>query len=139
MIQARMDRKRVGPNVDVANRILQEAYDELKNQKPLQALERSVGLTKACRDHAMDQSINGGWGHTGKDGSSAGTRMNRYGTWKGMSGENMAYSKKNATEIITGLYIDSVSSTRGHRKNMMNPSYTKVGIFASGPENVKKA
>ena len=91
----------------------------------------------ACRDHALDQSVNGGWGHIGSDGSTPQARMDRYGKWRGMSGENINYSAGNANDIITSLYIDQMTASRAHRLIMMKDSFTKVGIYVAGPEGVK--
>lgn len=74
-------------------RALGGSISELKKLKPINALIPSRGLSRAAREHAIDQAETGSIGHTGKDGSSAETRMNRYGKWEKMAGENISYGQ----------------------------------------------
>jgi uncharacterized protein YkwD len=47
------------------------------------------GLTLAAQDHVADQSRSGNLGHKGSDDSDSATRMERYGKWHGVCGENI--------------------------------------------------
>ena len=116
-------------------RALDECIDALRNAKPLGPLVPKKGLTLAARDHARDQARTGQTGHVGSDGSSTATRLNRYGKWNFLSGENIDYGNGEARRIVTSLLIDDDVPSRGHRKNLLHGSFNFIGA-AVGPHNV---
>ena len=110
--------------VDEAVRFLRAARRE-------QALTLSPGMCRAAADHCADQA-GGHTGHRGSDGSNPGDRLGRYGVWSGLWGENIAYGKTTAREIVLALIIDDGRPARPHRKNILNPSFHYAGV-ACGP------
>lgn len=112
---------------------VREAATASRNQQPLSSLTRSAALSLAARDHVADQSRTGNTGHTGSDGSSTTTRAARYGTWHISISENIEYSAMiRGNEVIENLLIDDGVPSRGHRKNIYDPSARVAGI-ACGP------
>lgn len=107
---------------------VQEAINALKKQPPLQELKYKEGLAKAARDHANDIGAHGTEAHTGTDGSRLGDRIDRYGKWMGKIGENIDFTSTDADEIIMDLLIDDGNSSRGHRKNLLNPEFAATGV-----------
>ena len=105
-----------------------EAINFLKRQKPISPLKPSRGLTFAARDHARDQGYRGSVGHNGSDGSSPFDRMNRYGQWKITAGENISYGEYTGEGVIRQLIVDDGVPNRGHRKNIYNAAFKRVGI-----------
>lgn len=105
-----------------------EAIAFLEKVDPLPEFSYSKGISKACRDHILDQGPSGYTGHTGNDGSTPFDRMNRYGRWKGVAGENISYGKNTAEEIVIQLIVDDGVLSRGHRENIFNPQFRVVGI-----------
>jgi len=93
------------------------------------ALALSAGLTQTARDQANDQQRTGGVGHTGSDGSTTVTRIQRYGTWHVTYDENIAYSPLvPGSDVIQNLLIDDGVPDRGHRRNIFDQSVKVVGI-----------
>jgi uncharacterized protein YkwD len=119
-------------------RALDECVKELQAYKPLLPLSPKKGLTLAARDHAKDQERTGATGHTGSDGSTMKSRLNRYGKCHISSGENIAYGNKEARRIVTSLLIDDGVLSRGHRRNLLNGTFKFVGV-AFGRHRVFKS
>ncbi|HWR01645.1 MAG TPA: CAP domain-containing protein [Chlorobaculum sp.] len=115
--------------------VLDECIRELNRTRPRSSLSPLEGLTLAARDHVRDQGRTGATGHAGSDGSSPLTRLNRYGRWDVVAGENISYGFNDARTIVTSLLIDDGVPSRGHRKNLLNSSFRFVGVDI-GPHRV---
>ena len=111
---------------------VKECIAALKHHQPCQPMNLIDGLSQAARDHCNDTGPRGIIGHNGSDGSRMGGRMERYGQWESGIAENVSYGHADALGIILQLLIDDGVSSRGHRKNLLNPSYLNCGI-AAGP------
>lgn len=107
---------------------VEEAIAFLKQARPLGPLKISEGMSRAARDHVLDQGRSGKTGHIGQDGSKPYERMERYGSWEGLSGENIAYGDETARMIVMQLIIDDGVPNRGHRENIFNPEFHFTGV-----------
>jgi uncharacterized protein YkwD len=115
-------------------RALDEAIRFLRHARPEMPLALSGGMCRAAADHCADQA-GGRLGHSGTDRSNPGSRISRYGQWSGGWGENLAYGKTNARDIIMALIIDDGLPARKHRKNIFNQKFNIAGA-AFGPHAV---
>lgn len=111
---------------------VEEAIRYLKTAKPAPKLKISEGLSRAARDHVNDQSRSGKTGHIGNDGSKPYERMERYGSWEGLSGENIAYGDDSARMIVMQLIIDDGVPARGHRENIFSREFRYTGVAVGG-------
>lgn len=116
-------------------RALDECISQLLTTKPVRELSPKKGLTLAARDHMEDQARTGGTGHTGSDHSTVDIRMNRYGKWGISAGENVGYGNGQARRIVAALLIDDGVASRGHRKNLLGPTFNFIGV-AVGPHPI---
>jgi hypothetical protein len=107
---------------------IDEAIGFLRTVGPAPALIPSPGMSRAARDHAVDQGPHGLTGHRGTDGSHPGRRLNRRGEWLYTSGENIAYGQREARRIVINQIVDDGIKNRGHRQNLFNPAFKRVGI-----------
>ena len=107
---------------------LQECIRVLKDTAVAEPLTLETGLCRSAQWLANDQACTGGMGHTGSDGSDLVTRINRYGTWGILCGENCAYGSITARDIVVQLLIDDGVPSRGHRINILKQEFKKVGI-----------
>jgi uncharacterized protein YkwD len=107
---------------------VQECIDELSARESAPLLMPREGLVRAARDHMLDTGAKGIVGHTGSDGSTIGGRMNRYGQWGGVMGENISYGADAGREIVIQLLIDDNVPNRGHRTNNMEKSFGSAGV-----------
>jgi uncharacterized protein YkwD len=105
-----------------------EAVAFLKAAKPLPPLEINRGMCLAAKDHASDLATKGISGHKGSDGSTPNARLERYGSWDGVVGENIVYDVSTAREIVIGLIIDDGTANRGHRRNIFDPNHRVAGV-----------
>jgi uncharacterized protein YkwD len=117
---------------------LEECILELENSSPTTALSPCKGLTFAARDLAQDQGSTETTGHTGNDGSSMSTRIERYGRWDGYVAENISYGFNEARHIVIALLIDDNVPSRGHRKNLLDNTFNHVGVTI-GPHHRYRA
>ena len=107
--------------------VVNECVKFMNSQKSLPILKPSKGLTLAAKDHSSTQCLTDKTGHDGIDGSDPFERMKRYGTFT-TAGENIDYGCSSAREIVVSLLIDDGVKSRGHRKNIMNKSFSTVGV-----------
>ena len=98
-----------------------EAVRFLKAQKPINSVQLSDGMSRACRDLVLDQGPTAGMDHNSSDGSSPGARMKRYGTIKGAWAEGLTFGGMTGEEAIASLMIDRGYKVKGHRKGLFNP------------------
>jgi uncharacterized protein YkwD len=109
-----------------------ECYQALMKAGSAGLLTPQEGLTRAARDHALDQGKTGQTGHAGRDRSDVSERANRYGKWGGKIGENIQYGHATAARIVSSLLIDDGVPSRGHRKIILEPLFRRAGV-AFGP------
>lgn len=113
-----------------------EAIGYLRAAQPLPPLAVNRGMCQAAKDHANDLALKGVSGHKGSDGSSPNARLERYGSWEGVIGENIVYDVSTAREIVIGLIIDDGTQNRGHRRNIFDPNHRVTGIsITDSPSN----
>ncbi len=105
---------------------LNEAIAFLRRAQPQAPLSVSPGMCRAAADHCTDQT-NGRMGHGGSDWNNPGERINRYGRWGLIWGENISYGKSSARDIVLALIIDDGLRGRKHRKNIFNPAFGVAG------------
>lgn len=108
-----------------------KAVDEcikfLRKANPVGLLHPNPEITNAAKDHAKDNSITGKTGHTGTDGSTPNSRMDRYNNRINV-GENISYGNNTAFDIVYQLMVDDGVPSRGHRDNIMNNKYNLCGL-----------
>ena len=103
-----------------------EAIQFLRSAQPLQPLSLSPGLSRGAADHCAEQA-GGAIGHGNPT-----SRMNRYGSWSASWGENIAYGKSSARDVVLALIIDDGLLARKHRANIFASKFNYAGA-AYGP------
>jgi Cysteine-rich secretory protein family len=114
-----------------------EAIKVVENTGTVAKLHISDGLSRAARDHVLDQGKIGALGHTGSNSSNPFERINRYGRWQKSAGENISYGAETATAVVRDLIVDDGIPDRGHRHNVFRADYRMAGV-ACGYHKVYK-
>lgn len=84
-------------------------------------------LEQAALVHSQDMTKNSYFDHTGSDGSSAGDRITRLGyIWQAW-GENIAMGYTSERAVMDGWL-----ASEGHCKNIMNATFTEMGVARDG-------
>lgn len=113
-----------------------EAIAFLKNHRAVDPLATTDGLVKSADLQLRDLTVNPSLGHVGADGSTVGKRVRSFGTSKGKIGENIAYGKSAAREIVLMWIIDDGVPSRLHRLNIFNAEFKKAGVaYGKGDDN----
>jgi uncharacterized protein YkwD len=116
---------------------LMEATRFLRSTKPVPLLKLSKGMSLGAKDHMKDLGLSGGSQHRGSDRSQPWERVNRYGTWQKVIGENISCGHDRARNIVISLIIDDGVPHRGHRKNIFNPDFRMIGVACGEHPNYK--
>jgi uncharacterized protein YkwD len=109
-----------------------EAVRFLRKQKPVPPLTISYGLTQAALSHVLDCGPRGIKGHRGSDGSRVNRRADRFGRWEGRIAENISYGRFSPRDTIVFLIIDEGVGDRGHRLNIFQRDFRRVGVASGG-------
>lgn len=80
-------------------------------------------LTIAALNHVKDMAWNDILSHTGSDGSSVQTRVERTGYRWQIVAENVAAGRQNSEEVLSS-WLESPA----HCANLMNPDVTDIGV-----------
>ena len=83
-------------------------------------------LNQASKAHSQDMVRNNYFSHTGRDGSSPSDRARRFG-YNGGAGENIANGYPTPAAVVQGWM-----NSPGHRANILNCRYTKIGVGVEG-------
>ncbi len=103
--------------------IMLQSVNEERRQRGLAELTVDPTLREIARDYAKEMFQNGFFSHTSAvDGSSPGDRAIRGEAEFQVLGENLAYAPD--------VYIahQGLMNSEGHRKNILSPEYSRVGI-----------
>jgi uncharacterized protein YkwD len=99
---------------------------ELVNKERKEAGLRPVVFDNALRDvgraHSLDMFVRGYFSHFTPDGLSPFDRMDKVGISYVYAGENLALAPS------TSLAMQGLMNSPGHRANILNPNFGKVGI-----------
>lgn len=103
-----------------ANQVLQLVNQE-RAKEGLKALSMTTPLNNAANKRAQEtvQSFS----HTRPNGTSFSTVLKEFNITYRTAGENLAYGQKTPQEVVTGWM-----NSPGHRANIMNGNYGKIGI-----------
>ncbi|WP_317367532.1 CAP domain-containing protein [uncultured Tyzzerella sp.] len=104
-----------------------ELVNEERAKNGLNKLSVDDKLMDLAREKSRDMKDNEYFSHTSPTYGSAFDMINQKGITYTIAGENIAKGQKTAEEVV----LDWLNS-KGHRENILNPSFTKIGVGLSG-------
>ncbi len=93
-----------------------------REKRGISQLVLSTRLTKVARQHAQDMLMRGYFSHYTPEGLSPFDRLEKENITYNSAAENLAF----APEV--DLAVSGFMKSEGHRKNILDPSFHKVGI-----------
>lgn len=92
-----------------------------RNKAGLSNLTTTSSLTAAANKRAQETKTS--FSHTRPNGTKFSTVLQEYGVSYRTAGENIAYGQRSPQEVVTGWM-----NSPGHRANILNGSFKKIGI-----------
>ena len=112
------------PSTDQNRSYAQQVIDLVNDERSkagLSAVTEATDVSAAAAIRA--QEITSNFSHTRPDGTYYNTVLDQSGISYWGSGENIAYGQKTPAEVMNGWM-----NSQGHRANILNASYTKIGV-----------
>jgi Cysteine-rich secretory protein family len=101
---------------------------DLSKAEKLPILFPDILVTNTSKDHALDLSKRKGEiSHQSSNGRSFSQRMKNAGV-VACAAENISLGQEDQLIALLLLYLDIGLTDAGHRKNLMNPRFTKMGV-----------
>ncbi len=93
--------------------------ERAKNGLSALTIDKSVESAALVRSKEIEKSFS----HTRPNGSSFSTALKEQGVGFMGAGENIAWGQKSPEEVMNGWM-----NSEGHRANILNPKFTKIGV-----------
>ena len=118
--ELQLQRARALARMDYVSAVL-SGVNQARAEAGLQPLTLDTTLNNLCSTRA--QEISTCWGHDRPDGRSCFTILSDNGVSYSTCGENIAAGQETGSEVV-----NTWMNSEGHRANILNPAYTKMGI-----------
>ena len=97
--------------------------NEIRVQYGLKPLTENWELSRVARYNSQDMADNGYFSHTSPTYGSPFQMMKAFGLSYRAAGENIAYGQRSPQAVV-----DAWMNSSGHRANILNASYTQIGV-----------
>lgn len=113
-------------DTDLTDLYISSLISDLNGLPRLKPLRCSRLLTKMARDYATTSGNAGIVGH-----SNFNQRFEPLFRSGWTTGENCAYMQSSALNTVMDLLVDEGIPSVGHRKNILSPGFTRVGVWVA--------
>ena len=107
---------------------VQECIEVLNVAKSCLPLYPDSKLSRMSKYHTDMQGATELVGHDSPNGETFSGRIKRFKIPYINCAENIDYGRSSARDIVVGLLVDDAVPSRGHRANILNNIYNKVGV-----------
>ncbi|MFF0826265.1 CAP domain-containing protein [Brevibacillus sp. NPDC003359] len=116
-----------GKAVDFAKQVA-DLVNQERAKAGLKPVQMDAALSKVALAKAQDMSANNYFDHNSPTYGSPFDMMKQYGIQYSTAGENIAMGQQSPQEVM-----QQWMNSEGHRQNIMNPAFTKIGVgFTNG-------
>ena len=107
--------------------------NDLYSAQPLPLLLLDENLTNMAREHASDVRLrnNPSIAHSSSSGLNFQQRAIKFGFQNVCLGENLSYGSGSVLMQLVLLYLDAGHADLGHRKNLLKPAFTNIGLASA--------
>jgi uncharacterized protein YkwD len=105
-----------------------EAIAFLRSAEPMGPLRLNSCLSQSAQDYVAESGASGRVGHVSPDGRGPSERAAERVGHRVYCGENISYGRDSPREHVIALLVDDGVESRGHRKNIFDPTYKSIGI-----------
>jgi len=106
--------------------------NEVRRKEGLPSLDWERSLNTVARAHSVDMLMKGYFSHVSPEGKSPHDRLlSGYQFPLSMTGENIwggTGHDSRETVLLARIIVDSWMSSPGHRRNLLNPDFTDIGV-----------
>ncbi|KHE71513.1 CAP domain-containing protein [Halobacillus sp. BBL2006] len=113
----------VSSEVSAFEKKVVELTNEERAKQGLQPLELDTELSAVAKDKSLDMQNKGYFSHNSPTYGSPFDMMKQYGIDYRTAGENIAMGQTSPEQVVEGWM-----NSEGHRKNIMNPNFTHIGV-----------
>ncbi|QAS52049.1 CAP domain-containing protein [Halobacillus litoralis] len=100
-----------------------ELTNQEREKQGLAPLELDTELSAVAKDKSLDMQQNNYFSHNSPTHGSPFDMMKAYGIDYRTAGENIAMGQTSPEQVVEGWM-----NSEGHRKNIMNPNFTHIGV-----------
>ncbi|WP_181350950.1 CAP domain-containing protein [Thalassobacillus sp. CUG 92003] len=100
-----------------------ELTNQEREKQGLSPLKIDTQLSEVAREKSRDMAQNGYFSHTSPTYGSPFDMMDQYGVDYRTAGENIAKGQRSPEQVVNAWM-----NSEGHRKNIMNDSFTHIGV-----------
>ena len=97
--------------------------NEIRRSNGLPELKLNEELSRVARIKSEDMAKNNYFSHNSPTYGSPFDMMKRFGISYRTAGENIAKGQRSAKAVV-----DAWMNSEGHRANILNPSFTQIGV-----------
>ena len=97
--------------------------NQVRTENGLKALSPNWELSRVARYKSEDMARNGYFSHTSPTYGTPFQMIRAFGLSFRSAGENIAYGQRTPAAVV-----DAWMNSSGHRANMLNSSYTQIGV-----------